>query len=185
MVLHPWQLPVNPTALQMWVASWDPGWLQEVSLAGGSRHEGDPPEGSPCLVTCPSPPLLPGLALGNTGLRSLPPCSALPGRCPYPPLSLHRSVFGMPSQVPALQSAVPGVSGSAGLPFGGESYLWRPRRGGGRSTPRLRELKPSFSLTSPPSSLSVVSSLHQSLHHPCPTPAAFHQPIPAQWCSLR
>ncbi|XP_076779448.1 arf-GAP domain and FG repeat-containing protein 2 isoform X2 [Arvicanthis niloticus] len=31
---------------------------------------------------------------------------------------LPGSVFGMPSQVPALQSAVPGVSGSAGLPFG-------------------------------------------------------------------
>uniref|UniRef100_A0A8C2MK64 ArfGAP with FG repeats 2 n=1 Tax=Cricetulus griseus TaxID=10029 RepID=A0A8C2MK64_CRIGR len=37
------------------------------------------------------------------------PCSALPGRCPFPPLSL---------QVPALQSAVPGVSGNAGLTFG-------------------------------------------------------------------
>lgn len=31
---------------------------------------------------------------------------------------LPGSVFGMPSQVPALQSAVPGVSGSTGLPFG-------------------------------------------------------------------
>eukprot|EP00073_Rattus_norvegicus_P039504 XP_008767330.1 PREDICTED: arf-GAP domain and FG repeat-containing protein 2-like [Rattus norvegicus] len=31
---------------------------------------------------------------------------------------LPGSVFGMPSQVPALQSAVPGVGGSTGLPFG-------------------------------------------------------------------
>lgn len=31
---------------------------------------------------------------------------------------LPGSVFGMPSQVPALQSTVPGVSGSTGLPFG-------------------------------------------------------------------
>ncbi|XP_029389741.1 arf-GAP domain and FG repeat-containing protein 2 [Mus pahari] len=31
---------------------------------------------------------------------------------------LPGSVFGMPSQVPALQSAVPGVGGSGGLPFG-------------------------------------------------------------------
>lgn len=70
LVLHPWQLPVNPTALQMWVASWNPGWLLEVSLAvfsgcparflpysrlcqGLAAAQGSPLEPSPI----PSPPL--------------------------------------------------------------------------------------------------------------------------------
>lgn len=81
LVLHPLQLLANPTTLQMWAASWDPGWLLEVSLAGGSRHKGDPSEGwwhfHRLIVHCGLrvSPWLPGLALGNTaGLPSLPPC---------------------------------------------------------------------------------------------------------------
>lgn len=34
------RLAPSPAASQMWVASWDPGWQLEVSLAGGSRREG-------------------------------------------------------------------------------------------------------------------------------------------------
>lgn len=81
LVWHPLQLPVNPTTLQMWAASWVPGWLLEVSLAGGSRHKGDLSEGwwhfHRLIVHCGFlvSPWLPGLALGNTvGLPSLPPC---------------------------------------------------------------------------------------------------------------
>lgn len=75
-----------------------------------------------------------------------PPCPVFPGQCPFPPLSLCHSVFGIPSQVPALQSSVPGVSSNAALTFGGESYSWRPGRGVGEAPPRLRELRPSFFL---------------------------------------
>lgn len=34
------RLAPSPAASQMWVASWDPEWQLEVSLAGGSRREG-------------------------------------------------------------------------------------------------------------------------------------------------
>lgn len=34
------RLAPSPAASQMLVASWDPGWQLEVSLAGGSRREG-------------------------------------------------------------------------------------------------------------------------------------------------
>ncbi|CAO2630118.1 Arf-GAP domain and FG repeat-containing protein 2 [Lemmus lemmus] len=80
---------------------------------------------------------------------------------------LPGSVFGIPSQVPALQSSVPGVSSNAAVTFG--------------ASPRLRELRPSFF-----SKLSAVwpgfgmSSVGPGLLQPVPPTGAFASPFPAQ-----
>lgn len=124
------QLPVSPTASQMWAASWDLECQLEVSLAGRSRH---------------APPLLLLLVCESTMVFCpLVPCS------PYVPgpggdaswlFSLYHSIFGMAGQVPTLQSATPGGgSSNTSLAFGGESCLWGPGPGeGGHWTGREAE----------------------------------------------
>ncbi|XP_052023516.1 arf-GAP domain and FG repeat-containing protein 2 isoform X2 [Apodemus sylvaticus] len=87
---------------------------------------------------------------------------------------LPGSVFGMPSQVPTLQSAVPGVSGSAGLPFGAFT------------NPFATPAQPQLPSTNPfqPNGLASgpgfgMSSVRPGLLQPVPPSGAFATTFPA------
>ncbi|XP_040587302.1 arf-GAP domain and FG repeat-containing protein 2 isoform X3 [Mesocricetus auratus] len=87
---------------------------------------------------------------------------------------LPGSVFGMPSQVPALQPAVPGVSSSAGFPFGAFT------------NPFTTPAQPQLPSTNPfqPNGLASgpgfgMSSVGPGLLQPVPPPGAFASPFPA------
>lgn len=87
---------------------------------------------------------------------------------------LPGSVFGMPSQVPALQSAVPGVSGSTGLPFGAFTNPF--------TTPAQPQL-PSTNPFQPNGVASGpgygMSSVQPGLLQPAPPSGAFASTFPA------
>ncbi|XP_021019274.1 arf-GAP domain and FG repeat-containing protein 2 isoform X3 [Mus caroli] len=87
---------------------------------------------------------------------------------------LPGSVFGMPSQVPALQSAVPGVSGSGGLPFGAYTNPF--------ATPAQAQL-PSTNPFQPNGLASGpgfgMSSVRPGLLQPVPPSGAFASPFSA------
>ncbi|XP_051061141.1 arf-GAP domain and FG repeat-containing protein 2 isoform X2 [Phodopus roborovskii] len=87
---------------------------------------------------------------------------------------LPGSVFGMPSQVPALQSAVPGVHGNAGLTFGAFT------------NPFTTPAQPQLPSTNPfqPNGLASgpgfgMSSVGPGLLQPVPPTGAFASPFPA------